>query len=292
MASPVVAPVPGVHTEGIFDPHFWNQEWHEIIKSAFSSLIQIAGVVIAYIVLKGIIDRILTSVLTRLIAREASTGASEERTGRLQTLEGLCKSVAGYVLFFVFGVMLLKAIGFDIMPFVTTAGVIGLAIGFGAQKLVKDVISGFIIIVDNVFVVGDTVAIGPVTGHVLEMGMRVTKLEDAAGRVYILANGDIGTVTNLSRNPVEDSVELCLAANADLTRAIDLVNGAGEKLYSSGVEHHLRAAPRVLGVTAFSAASITLRVSVVSDPRDLPIEQMRVRAALRDALIASEIPLA
>src|SRR5262249_52051065 len=146
----------------------------------------------------------IDGVLARLLAHEARLGVSAERTGRLQTLQGLCKSVVGYVLFFVFGVLLLKALGFDIMPFITTAGVIGLAVGFGAQKLVKDVISGFFIIIDNLFVVGDTVTIGTVTGRVEEMGMRVTRLLDTSGKEYLFANGDIGTVTNLSRHPVKD----------------------------------------------------------------------------------------
>ena len=275
----------------IFEREFWVRFWHELTGEVLHSLIQIAGILVAYLVLRALANKVIDGVLARIMAREVSHGLSPERTGRLQTIQGLTKSLVGYIFFFVFGVLFFKAVGFDIMPFITTAGVIGLAVGFGAQKLVKDVISGFFIIIDNVFVVGDMVTIGAVTGQVIEMGMRVTRVQDAGGRLFILANGDIGTVTNLSRNPVQDVIEVGIAAAADLTAATRAINAAGEALFEGG-EHRLKAAPSVLGITAFSLASVTVRVSVVSEPRDLPEEQMKVRAAVRDALIAAQIPLA
>ena len=199
--------------------------------------------------------------------------------------------LCGSVLFFVFGVTLLKAVGFDIMPFITTASVVGLAVGFGSQKLVKDVISGFFIIVDDLFIVGDTVTIGGVTGRVQEMGMRVTRLVDPTGKLVILSNGDIGTITNLSRYPVEEFIEIAIGASADLNRAIQVINETGAELFANE-GHYLKAPPRVLGVAALTAAAVTVRVSVVSDPRELPIEQMRLRSALREKLVTAEIALA
>jgi small-conductance mechanosensitive channel len=278
-------------SQSIFTPEFWIGFWQRLTDNALHSLLQIGGIVLAYLVLRAFLYRLIDGILARLLAHETRIGVTEERAGRLQTLQGLCKSVVSYVLFFVFGILFLKAIGFDIMPFITTAGVIGLAIGFGAQKLVKDVISGFFIIIDNLFVVGDTVTIGAVTGQVQEMGMRVTRLLDANGRVYLLSNGDIGTVVNLSRHPVEDMIEINVAASADLNRVIRTIDAKGKALFKPG-DHHLKAAPHVLGITAFTAASVTVRVSVVADPRDLLAEQMRVRAAVREALLAAEIPLA
>lgn len=275
----------------ILTPEFWRDFWQNLTKDSLRSLVNIAGVLIAYLLIRAILLRLVDGVLTGLMAHEQHLGASEGRTGRLQTLRGLIRSVINYVLFFVFGVLFLRAIGFDIMPFITTAGVIGLAIGFGAQKLVKDVISGFFIIIDNLFVVGETVKIGDITGQVCEMGMRVTRIQDASGRLYLVANGDIGTVTNLSRHPVEDFIEVNLAATADLNKAIQTVDEVGKHLYAES-EHRLKAAPHFIGVTAFSAASVTLRISVVSDPTDLSVEQMRVRSATREAFLAATIPLA
>jgi small-conductance mechanosensitive channel len=279
-------------TPPVFAPSFWTGEWNKLADNALSAALQILAIIVAYLLLRAVLYRLSDGILGSILAREHRLGITDERAGRLQTLQGLSKSLIGYVLFFVFGILLFKAVGFDIMPFITTAGVIGLAIGFGAQKLVKDVISGFFIIIDNVFVVGDTVAIGVVTGQVIEMGMRVTKIQDATGRLYILANGDIGTVTNLSRHPVEDFIEVTIAPAADLGKVYEIINSAGASLFAQVDMHHLKAPPHILGISAFNATVVTLRVGVTSDPRDLPMEQMRVRAAVREALLAAQIPLA
>jgi len=279
-------------TPAIFSSAFWALQWNRLADNALSAALQIVAIVVVYMLLRAMLFRLSDGVLGGMLAREHRMGLSDERTGRLQTLRGLSKSLIGYVLFFVFGILLFKAIGFDIMPFITTAGVIGLAIGFGAQKLVKDVISGFFIIVDNVYVVGDTVTIGTVTGQVIEMGMRVTKIQDATGKVYILSNGDIGTVTNLSRNPVEDFIEVTVAPAAELGRVYEIIDTTGKDLFAQVDTHHLKAAPHILGISAFTATVVTLRIGVTSDPRSLPAEQMRVRAAVRDALLSAQIPLA
>jgi small conductance mechanosensitive channel len=273
-------------------PGFWNEEGRQLAHDVLHSLGQIGIIVIGYVLLRNLIYRLIDGVLASLLSHEARLGAVEERTGRLQTLQGLCKSLISYVLFFVFGVLLLNAVGFNIMPFITTAGVLGLAIGFGSQKLVKDVISGFFIIVDNLFVVGDTVTIGAVSGQVIEMGMRVTRLRDTAGHLYLVSNGDIGTVINLSRYPVVDFVEVVVAATADLKRVEEVINAAGKQI-EVAEGGALKEAPKMLGMASFTAAASTIRVSVVvADPPHLPTAQMRVRSALRAALLAAELPLA
>lgn len=281
----------------VFTSDYWISFWRRTSDRFLSSVMQIVGILLVYVILRVVLYRLIDGVLARLMARETRLGASEERAGRLQIISGLCKSMLSYLLFFVFGVQLLQAVGYEIGPILTTAGVLGVAVGFGSQKLVKDVISGFFIIVDNQFVVGDTVTIGMasgqtmVTGQVQEMGMRVTRIQDATGKLHMFANGDIGLITNLSRHPVEDYIEVNVGAAADLNKVIAAIQKTGETLFAQD-GHHLKAAPHVLGTTAFSAASITLRVAVVSDPRYLPEEQMHVRAAIREALLAAEIPLA
>ena len=275
----------------MFSREFWFTFWRRSTESALHSLLQVAAILLAYFLLSILINRLIDGVLARVMLREKQFGLSAERAGRLHTMQSLCKSVIAYVLFFVFGVTLLKAVGFDIMPFITTASVIGLAVGFGSQKLVKDVISGFFIIIDDLFIVGETVTIAGVTGRVEEMGMRVTRLVDPSGKHIILSNGDIGTITNLSRSPVEEFVELGLGAAADLNKAIEVITRTGEELFARE-DHRLKAAPRVLGITALTAASVTVRVSIICDPGDLPLEQMRLRAALREALAKAELPLA
>jgi small conductance mechanosensitive channel len=97
--------------------------------------------------------------------------------------------------------------------------VAGLAVGFGAQKLVKDVITGFFLLLEDQYAVGDYVTIGTVTGTVEELGMRITRLRDDDGRLYILSNGDIGQVCNMSRGPLAGVLEVAIAASADVGHA-------------------------------------------------------------------------
>ncbi len=278
-------------TDKVLTAAFWIEFWHDTAKDIVHGAVRVVGILIAYLVIRGLLYRAIDGVLTRLIARDNRLGVTEERASRLQTLQGLSKSVVGYVLFFVLGVLLLGAVGIPILPFITSASVIGIAVGLGAQKLFKDVISGFFIVVDNLYTVGETITVGTITGEVQELGMRVTRLLDTNGRTHLLSNGDIGTVTNLSRHAILDYVEVSVAANANLNKVVDVSNAVGASLFA-GDEHRLKNAPYVLGITAFTALAVTVRVAVVTEPAYLALEQMRVRASLREAYTRAEIPIA
>ncbi len=277
--------------EKVFTAVFWIDFWNGIADNALHALLQISGIIVAYLLLRTLANRLIDGILATLLAREARLGTTEERTGRMHTLQGLCRNMIGYVLAFVFGVLLFQAIGFNIMPFIASASVIGLAVGFGAQKLVKDVISGFFIVIDNIYVVGETIGIGGVTGQVQEMGMRVTRLLDTQGKLHLFANGDIGTVTNLSRHPVHEFIEVGVAAEADLAGAFAVIDQAGIKMLDKE-NHAFVLAPVVEGVSAFTALAVTIRIAVVTEPRSLLSAQMRVREDVRTALLAAKIPLA
>ena len=275
----------------VFTLAFWIDFWHETARDIIHSGIQIIGIFVAYMVVRAALYRVIDGLLAHVLAHDIRMGISEERAGRVQTLQGLSKSVVGYVLFFVLGILLLGAVGIPILPFITSASVVGIAVGLGAQKLFKDVISGFFIVVDNLYAVGETVNVGTITGEVQELGMRVTRLLDTNGKTHLLSNGDIGTVTNLSRHAIQDFIEVNLAATADLNRVVEISNKTGAKLYAQP-GHTLKSAPQVQGITAFTATSVTIRVTVCTEPATLLQEQMRVRAALRDAYLAGEVPLA
>ena len=258
---------------------------------AGSSLLNVAGVVLGYAIMRFVLLRSVEVSLNGLIRREQRVDATALQVGRLQTIRGLVGSVVNYILIFTFGVLLLKAIGFDMLPFITTAGVVGLAVGFGSQKLVKDVISGFFIILDQQYVVGETITIAGFTGIVQELGMRSTRVLDPSGRVVIFANGDIGTVINLSRHPVMDPLEISVAANTDLQKLTTTINAAAHELMQ-GSAGRLQAAPTVQGISGFSAAALVVRVQVTADPSHLAEESMAVRAGLRQALLTAGIVLA
>ena len=268
----------------------WIKFWNHRSETALGSAIQVMTVVAFYMLARFIAYRLIDGTIAGIFLHENRAGMTETRLKRLQTLQGMIKSVLGYILGFVFGVLMLKAVGFDVLPVLTTASVLGVAIALGSQKLFKDVISGFFLIVDNLFGVGDVVTLGTATGVVEEIGMRVTKLRDATGKEYLVPNGDIGTVINLSRHPVEEFIEINLSPTADLKRSLDCLNSAGIALFATE-GHSLKSAPTVQGVPAFTKDLTTVRVCVVTDAMQLEAEKMRVREAMRNALLSADIPL-
>ena len=215
------------------------------------------------------------------------------QAARLKTLAGLIDSIVGYVLTFVFGVMLLRAFDLDPIPLLTTASVAGLAVGFGAQKLVKDVISGFFILLENQYAVGDYVTIGAATGTVEEVGMRTTRLRDDSGKLYILSNGDITQVVNQSRGAVESWLEIGVAAGTEIGKATETINAAGTELAAQHPELGFAQPPAVQGLGGMDGAKLTLRVTCpVTAPAHLAEAQVALRSLIHQRLVEAGIGLA
>ncbi|MCC6728863.1 MAG: mechanosensitive ion channel family protein [Chthonomonadales bacterium] len=266
---------------------FWQHLAQETTRSVTSSGVHILVVLALYFAAQTTLNRLIDATLTRLVAREGA-GRQGERAARLLTLQGLVKSIVGYVLFFVAAVMVVDALGVNVTGLLTTAGIGGLAIGFGAQRLVRDVISGFFLIMEDQFAVGDYVTIGPATGVVVELGMRITRLHDDLGRVWVLANGDISAVTNHSRGPTISYVDVSVPIAANLARAREAIDAVGRDLHAERPSALLEP-PGVMGVAAFDSAQTTLRVGLAADPRTVPVEQLRLRDAIRARFVEEGI---
>jgi moderate conductance mechanosensitive channel len=188
------------HSEvNVFNAKDWAHFWNTHAETAMLAAAKIAVIVVAYVILRFVLGRAIRTVLGSGLAR-LSGDILQARKARVRALQSLLSSAIGFVLGFVAIIMILQAAGLDIVPLITTASVAGLAIGFGAQKLVRDVISGFFILVEDQYGVGDTVTIGAVTGVVEGIEMRITKIRDETGKLYILSNGDISLVCNHSRS--------------------------------------------------------------------------------------------
>ncbi len=267
---------------------FWRAFWIRSVQVVISHGLLILCVIAGYYIVRAIIYRLIDSAIARALARHP--GSMDERTGRIRTLQTLARSVVGYALLFVLIVMLLDAVGANVMGVITTAGVGGIAIGFGAQKLVKDVISGFFLIVEDQFVVGEYVSIGAATGSVEELGMRITRIRDDQGKLWIISNGDISSVTNHSRAPITAAVDVGVAHGADLKQAEQAIDAACGALYASE-RGELLAAPRVAGVSGWDVTHTVVRVVVTAQPRALASEQLRVRQAIYQRLHDDDIPV-
>jgi len=245
----------------------------------------IAKVLIFFLLIRHIINHLIERVILSLIKREKTPVSA----GRLQTLGSLIKSIVFYVLIFISGVMALRVFDIDPTPVLTAAGVVGLAVGFGAQKLVRDIIAGFFIVLENQYSVGEYITVGAATGTVEEFGMRVTHLRDDMGKLIIIANGDIALVINHSRGPIQAMVEVSVAPDSDIEKVRATIDAAGQEV-ADKVEGVL-SAPKANGMTAVDAAKITIRVSGEVKAGRQDAVQNALREAIRDKFAKDGIKL-
>ncbi len=270
--------------------NFWLDYIHATATKLIDGSVKIIVLVCLYLLVKRILCRLIDSGLTKLEARQGDI-PSAGNANRLRTMKGLMKSVTTYLLLFILIMMILKTLGADITGIVTTVGVSGLAIGLGAQKLVKDIIAGFFLLVEDQFEVGEYVTIGALSGVVTEIGMRITRLKDDTGGLIILSNGDIATVINHSRAPVESYVDVAIANVTDLEKAKTIIDSVGEQIFRDDPASLFKA-PKVLGVVSVDAAKTTLRIVINANPVQGVREQIRLREAIYKALLEKEIPTA
>jgi small-conductance mechanosensitive channel len=182
----------------IWSAEYWSEVWVKHIENAISAATRILVILVAYFVVRFALLKILARFANSMLAK-VSKERLAAREARIKSLQTLLGSTISFVLGFVTVVMILQAAGINILPLLTTASVAGVAVGFGAQKLVRDWIAGIFILIEDQYGVGDIVTIGPVTGVVEELGMRTTRIRAEDGSLYIIPNGDISQVCNRSR---------------------------------------------------------------------------------------------
>lgn len=178
---------------------------------------------------------------------------------RAKTLGALLLSFLRYFVLFIAGIMVLQTFGVQTGSIIASAGIAGLALGFGAQSLVKDIISGFFILFENQFSVGEYVTVAGVTGTVEELGLRSTTIKEWTGHVYTIPNGEIVEVKNYDRNPILAVITVNIAYQADIDGAIRVMEDTLEKLYRE--RDYILALPTILGVTALKETSVEVMVT-------------------------------
>ncbi|WP_090239911.1 mechanosensitive ion channel family protein [Fictibacillus solisalsi] len=197
---------------------------------------------------------------------------------RENTLIRLLDNVAAYLIYFIALLMVLTEFNIDVKALLAGAGVVGLAIGFGAQSLVKDIITGFFIIFEQQFAVGDTVRINSFEGTVEEIGLRTTKVKQWTGELHIIPNSSITEVTNFSVNNSIAVVDVSIAYEEDVNRAQDIIE---EVVKQKTVEYpEMVAEPEVLGIQSVGATEVVIRVTA----EVLPMTHFKITRELKKAI--------
>ncbi|AEI46446.1 mechanosensitive ion channel family protein [Paenibacillus mucilaginosus] len=183
---------------------------------------------------------------------------------RTETIGKLVRNIVTYVVNFILILMILSQFNVNLGPVLAGAGVLGLAIGFGAQSLVKDVITGFFIIFEDQFAVGDVIQVGTYKGTVEEIGLRVTRIKSWTGEIHILPNGTINQVTNFSVNNSLAVIDVNVTYETDIDQAIQILRETADAYYEKSMD--IVKEPQVLGVQTMGVSEITLRLTAECKP--------------------------
>jgi moderate conductance mechanosensitive channel len=230
-------------------------------------------------VLALLLNRFLRALTNLLIKPAAGQSRSEQlREQQTRTLAGVIYGAASKVVWMIAILTALDKVGINPTPALTLAGLAGIAVGFGAQNLVRDVITGFYIVLEDQYVTGDTVQIAETIGRVEHLTLRRTLLRDARGALVTIANGDIRTVSNLSRDWSQSFVDVGLAPEIALDKPMAALEAAASDLRGDGSwSQALVDGPRVLGVQSYDRNATVVRLQV----RTAPTRQDEVTRELR-----------
>ncbi|GBF72402.1 hypothetical protein PA598K_00654 [Paenibacillus sp. 598K] len=240
-----------------------------------TALIRVALILIFSWIVIWISNKAITA---SFINRESKRLAVQTR--RMRTLGKLFKNVVAYVIHFVSVLLILSEFNVNLGPLLAGAGVVGLAIGFGAQSLVKDVITGFFIILEDQFAVGDTIQTGSFKGTVEMIGLRSTRIQSWTGELHIIPNGSINEVTNFSLRNSLAVVDIVIPVGDDIDEVTALLQTA-----VAGVQDaNLMGEPHVLGVQQVATAGTTLRIIAECRPNTHAEVATQINSAVRRAL--------
>jgi len=252
----------------------------ELFKTVSSWLttsgIKIIGILIMLVILSQMSRRVI-KWLERFVPEKDPLQAVEAKK-RAQTLGNILRNALLVVIAFIALLMILGELGIQLGPLLATAGIGAVAIGFGAQSLVRDVISGFFIILENQYRIGDAIEVAGASGLVESISLRKTVLRDLEGRVHTIPNGEIKMVSNLSKEWSRAVVDIGISYREDIDQIIALLSQIGKDLegeepYKSAILEPMQ----ILGVEQFKESEIVIRTIV----KTVPLKQWEVSRELR-----------
>ncbi len=249
----------------------------EQIRSGLGILLKIIFVLL----LARIGTRVIDSLIESFFKSQKNLKLKVD-SGQMETMKSLVKSVVRYLIYFVAFTSIIKSFGVEVGALIATAGIGGLAFGFGAQNLVRDVITGFFILFEDQFTVGDYVELEGIDGIIEEMTLRVTKIRGFNGDLHILPNGEIKKVTNKSSGKMRAWVDMSIAYEEDLDRAIKALNEGSEEIRRENPT--ILEGPTVLGVTDLGDVGVTISIMAKTQPMAQWDIERKMRKAYKECL--------
>jgi small-conductance mechanosensitive channel len=282
-----------------------SQHWHSVVIVP----LRIVGILVVALLLRALINRAIKR-LTRI--GEASTPAllrplrdrarpmlentsllSERRRQRAETIGSVLRSVTSFALLGLAAMLIVGELGINLAPIIASAGIVGVALGFGAQNLVKDFLSGLFMVLEDQYGVGDVIDVGEASGTVEAVGLRVTRLRDVYGTVWYVRNGEIIRIGNKSQGFAQVVLDVPMSHTADLELAGRLMHEAADTLvHEDEWQEAILAEPEYLGVEQITADGVVLRLTVKTRPGQQWRVGRELRLRIKERFDESDVELA
>ena len=248
-------------------PDFSKAPWSDVAAFAREyHLVSVALIIVATIVAIRLASLFVHGIVQALLDREATEGTAQELSAvelkkRMDTLDDLGAHAIQFFIVVIAALMVLGQLGLDIGPAVAGFGIIGIAVGFGAQALVHDYLNGALILLENQFSKGDVVRLAGVDGTVEDFNLRRTTLRDLDGVVHTVPNGEIKVSSNLTRVWARINQNITVAYGTDIDKVIEIVDAVGRELAQDPVwKRRILETPRVERVEALGDYGVTLKI--------------------------------
>jgi len=238
-------------------------------------------VVAAALGLAVLAHRFVAGVIDRLLRPLEGAHDYPVKVQRARTLGPLMKNAAAYVLAFVTLVIVLREIGVDVQALLVSAGVLGLAVGLGAQTLIKDVITGFFILFEGLIRVDDVIEVGPHTGTVEAIGLRVTKMRMLNGALRVIPNGELTQFANYNKEWARAVVDVGVSYDTDVQQALEVMERTAAAWASESGQ--ALEPPRAQGIIRFADADLVLRLMVKVRPAARLDTEITLRRRIKEA---------
>ncbi len=286
-------------------PHWLEQHWQVLVIKP----VRILLIVLTALLVRAVINRTITR-LTRVT--EAATPAllrplkakarpmfehtallSERRSQRAETIASILRSIVSFAVLGIAAMTVMSEVGVDLAPIIASAGIVGVALGFGAQNLVKDFLSGIFMLLEDQYGVGDVIDAGEASGTVEGVGLRITRLRDVHGTVWYVRNGEIVRIGNKSQGYAQVVLDVPMAHRADLEQAGGIMKETADAQWQDpDWADAILEEPKYLGVEQINTDGVVLRLTV----KVRPGEQWRVgrelRLRIKERFDAAELELA
>ncbi len=261
--------------------------------------LQILLIIVVAVALRSVVRRAITKLIERMArTAQAVDGTAlggllvnaERRRQRSAAIGSVLRSVASFLILGTAALMVLSTFKINLAPLLASAGVAGVAIGFGARNLVTDFLSGVFMILEDQYGVGDVIDAGVATGEVIEVGLRVTKLRGAEGEIWYVRNGEVKRIGNLSQGWATAGVDVTVRASEDLDKVKATLDEVAEKTSKEEPWNELLWGPiEVLGLDSVLIDSMVVRVSAKTMPGKSVTVERELRWRIKRAFDAAHI---